>query len=191
MVCFVLSGCGGKSGLSFPENFESNLPPKIKLDVRIVSQLDNYSCGTTSLAMAMSYHDKKMYYKQEVWDASGSSIAVARKIGFEIFGLKTAAKKYGFEKYVFTPGLNLDELKYLLTKDMPVVVFIRNFDKKSFHSVLVTGYDDSGVFVNDPVGRAYHVEYKKFLGHWYAPMDYLKGQMAYNSAFILFAKNKI
>lgn len=184
----LLSGCGGLSGIEVPEGYESTLPAKAEINVRIVSQCDNYSCATSSLAMVMSYYDHKMYYKQEVWDASGSRISDVRdRCGNDMNGLKRAAEKYGFTKFQFVRSMKLSELKYLISQDIPVIVNIKNFfNPKRSHAVVVTGYDEQDMIINDPSGRSYKIDNQKFLDHWYANLCTPQKGRNNKSAFVLY-----
>lgn len=186
----VLYGCSS-TGVDTPDNYQANLPKNAMLDVERISQYDNYSCATTSLAMVMDYYDSEnVILKQDVWNASGSSIDdVTKRCGNDMNGLERAAKEYGFENYKFASGLSIDELKYLVSNDIPVVVNIRNFFMESFHAVVVTGYDDENIYINDPAsagGGKYSVSYEKFLKHWYASLCTPRKGKHTRSAFILY-----
>jgi uncharacterized protein YvpB len=186
----ALTGCSS-TGVNMPENYKTNLPKSANMDVERIGQYDNYSCATTSLAMVFSYYEKdKVFLKQEVWDASESSIVdVTKRCGNDMNGLERAANKYGYTNYKFVSGLTIDELKYFISNDIPIVVNIRNFSQESYHAVVVTGYDEGSIFINDPVGASsYQVSYEKFMKHWYAELCSPRKGKHMRSAFILYNK---
>ncbi len=186
-VLLSISGCASISEIEIPDNFKSTLPSEANLSVPLISQYDGYSCATTSLAMVMSYYDQKEYDKNLVWDKSGSSVAdVTMNCGNDMSGLRKAAEYFGFKKNEFAQNLSIDELKYLVANDIPVVVNIRNFWSSSFHAVVVSGYDEAGFNISDPLGRKYHISYNKFLSHWYANLcTPARGEFR-KSAFIIY-----
>ncbi len=191
IIVISLSGCSSIGGIKIPKNYKKTLPEQAKLNVPIISQNDGYSCATTALSMTMSYYDNKNYDKNDVWDKSGSSIIdVTQKCGNDMYGLMTASKKFGFTNYEFVDNLKVDELKYLIAKDIPVVVNIRNFFKESYHAVTVVGYNREGFIINDPSGSTYNIDYKTFKKHWYANLCSPKRGKHYNSAFILYRNKK-
>ena len=189
----IIIGCSSVKELKIPENYKQKLPKQAKLNVPMILQDDWYSCATTSLAMVMSYYNNKIYNKNDVWKKSGSSIEdVTRKCGNDMNGLMRASEVFGFTKYEFIDNLKIDELKYLITQNIPVVVNIRNFFKASSHAVVVVGYDEQGFFINDPANYltdvTYHIDYMTFKNHWWANLcSPLRGRH-YNSAFILYKK---
>jgi len=191
IALLTLSGCGAISGIQVPDNFKGDLPKKAKLDVDRIYQNDNYSCATTSLAMLMNYQDGKdiTYDKNIVWDKSGSTINSVRKEGNDINGLNRIADTYGFENYEFIQGLSIDELKYLITQDIPVLINIRNYYSRGSHAVVVIGYDEKGFFINDPSNRwhadGYHIDMATFKTKWWANLSFPRGK-AYNSAFVVY-----
>ncbi|MDV7104595.1 C39 family peptidase [Vibrio sp. TH_r3] len=185
----VLGGC--MSTVNIPENYQENLPESATLDVNRIGQYDSYSCATTSLAMVISYYDKnKVIRKQDVWDASKSSVYdVTQRCGNDMNGLERAAEAYGYTSYEFVNGLSIDELKYFVSNDTPVVVNIRNFFMESSHAVVVTGYDNENIYITDPAragGGKYSVSYEKFLKHWYAYLCTPRRGKYKRSAFILY-----
>lgn len=191
---FVLSGCNAIKGTQFPDNYTEQLPSAYSIKkFPHIRQNDNYSCATTSLAMVMSYYDGNRYQKSEVWDASGSSVAAitARRTGGnDMPGLGRASEAFGFTNYEFVQGMTLDQLKYLITQDIPVVVNIRNFSQPYYHAVVAIGYDDSGVIFADPAywGASYHKDYGTFMTHWYASLSVPQVKKKRQTAFILYRK---
>ncbi len=162
----------------------------VKLNVPMILQNDNYSCATTSLAMVMSYYDNTLYNKDDVWNASGSSIEdVTQKCGNDMNGLKRAAQSFGFTQYEFVDNLNINKLKDFINRGIPPIVNIKNFFANFFHAVVVVGYDQEGFFINDPAWyetSSYHIDYETFKTHWYAHLCTPTSDTYYNSAFILY-----
>ncbi len=190
---FVFTACSSVRNIKIPDNFVELIPAKHKIEkFSNIQQRDGYSCATTSLAMVMAHYDSKPYYKDEVWDASGSSIRRVTKVcGNDMEGLKRAAKHYGFNNYEFVRDLSLNELKYLISKNIPVVVNIRNFYQSSYHAIVVIGYDKEGLYFSDPSYPSfYKKDYKTFLRQWYASLCSPKGKKQRQTAFILYPKTK-
>lgn len=188
LVC--LSGCTSVKNTTFPDNYANNLPENVRWPVKHIPQNDNYSCAVTALTIVMSYYDETMYSKSEVFKASGASPQQLRNRGNDMGSLKRAAEEYGFDNYEFVIGMTLDELKYLVSKNLPVIVNIRNWDSKYSHAVVISGYDENGVYITDS-GRQfnpiYHKSYKDFLRNWTARLSVPDGRYLH-SAFILYPK---
>lgn len=190
VVLFLFCGCNAVKTTNFPDNYADNLPEKFELPVKHIPQYDNYSCALTALTMVMSYHDGTMYSKSEIFQASGASPQQLRDRGNDMSAMKRASEKYGFDNYEFVIGMTLDELKYLVSKNLPVIVNIRNWDSKYSHAVVINGYDADGVFITDSGRRfnpIYHKSYKDFLRNWTARLSVPDGRYLH-SAFILYPK---
>ncbi len=188
-LLLILIGCNAAQRTKLPENYTESLPGYAELNVPHISQNDNYSCATTSLAMVMSYYDEKRYSKSEVWEISGSSRAAVRTSGNDMAGLHRAAEHYGFMNREFIMGSTIDEIKYFISKGKPVIVNIRNFFQKSSHAVVISGYDKEGFFFADPASRLgrYKKDYKTFKNHWWANLSTPKGRQ-HKTAFIVHSK---
>lgn len=186
----ILNACNSLSGIEIPKDFAQNLPAESAMPVKIISQYDSYSCATTSLAMVMSYHDKKEYDKFEVWDQSGSSIHRVTKVcGNDMEGLHKAAQANGFGKADFVQNASVEELKYLVSQGLPVVINIRNFRKSSYHAVVVSGYTaDDQFIISDSVGYSYKVTREKLEKHWYASLCSPRLKRASRTMFVLYPK---
>ena len=185
IITFFLfaSGCTSKTA-RIPDN--DNIPEKAHLDVPLVQQRDNYSCATTSLAMVMSFYDKKIYDPKEVWKASGSSSNDVLRFGNDMFGLKKAAKAYGFTEFEFRNNISTDEIRRYIAHGVPVVVNIRDFFGNTSHAVVVIGYDKDDLYIRDPSKSfIYRKKYQYFKDNWWANLTYPKGRYK-QSAFILF-----
>jgi ABC-type bacteriocin/lantibiotic exporter with double-glycine peptidase domain len=187
-----LSACNTLTGIKVPENIAEQVPPSFQNKVPLIAQNDGYSCATTSLAMVMSFHDKKKYDKSEVWDKSGSSIYDVKNVcGNDMGGLKNAAKWAGFEHYEFKQSSSPDELRYLVSNGLPVIINIRNFTRPSYHAVVVTGYKDGEFVINDPAGwggESYTVSEKKLEHHWYANLCSPRAKEVSRSIFVVYPK---
>ncbi|WP_271273741.1 C39 family peptidase [Aliamphritea hakodatensis] len=190
----LLTACNTLSGIDVPENFKENLPSKAENDVPVLGQYDGYSCATTSLAMVMSFHDKKRYNANEVWDKSGSSIhQVSRVCGNDMNGLRNAAEWAGFEKHEFITNASVAQLKYLVSQGLPVVINIHNFfsnNPRQYHAVVVAGYDGDQFLIRDPqgAGRSYKISEKKLEKDWYAVLCSPRTKRADRSMFVLYPK---
>ena len=186
-IIFIIftTGCSLKKSTM---NGYENIPEEVRLDVPLIQQKDNFSCATTALAMVMSYYDKKIYTANEVWSASGSKSTEVRRKGNDIYGLKKAAKKYGFTDYEFRNNLSTDDLRVYIAQGIPVVVNIRNYFSNSSHAVVVTGYDTKNLYINDPNHMSsYRKNYQYFLENWWAHLSYPEGKYK-KSAFIIFPR---
>jgi len=190
ITLFVLSGCVGIRKISVPENYVDSLPKSKLIDVPLIGQYDNYSCATTALAMVMSYYDNTIYPKNEVWDRSGASIHEATKVcGNDMHALKKAATSYGFHNHEFVSPLKLEELKYLISKNIPVIVNIKTYQCNTcYHAVVITGYDEELLFINDPKGHKARMPISQFKKNWKAHLCTPRRDMFSNSAFILYSK---
>lgn len=195
LLIIGLSEYSSARGIKLPKNYKQTLPERAKMDVPMILQHDGYSCATTSLSMVMSYYNDELYDKDTVWKKSGSSIRdVTKRCGNDMYGLMRASKSFGFKKYKFVDHLTVDQVKYFIAQNIPVIVNIRNFFQESYHAVTVVGYDKKGFFINDPAhwreGTTYHIGYKTFKKHWYAHLCTPKRKKYYRSAFILFGAKR-
>ena len=188
LIVGLLCGCNSSlKHITLPEKYIETLPETVKLDVPHIPQNDRYSCATTSLAMVMSYYDKKRYEKSDVWDASGSLVSAVTKNGNDMAGLKRAAEHFGFTRYEFATGLSIDSVKYLVSKHIPVIINIKNFHRNSYHAVVITGYDKEGFFIADPANYTYSKTYAAVNAHWQAKLSSPRGEV-YKSGFIVYPK---
>lgn len=136
------------------QNTIGSVPVIYNNKVKQIPQNDNYSCATTSVAMVISFYEEingKPLDKDVVWDISKTDIQRVRKYGNDISGLRNISKYYGYQSE-FMQNISYPELHYLLSKNIPVVIFINLFDPTITHAILVTGYDinKSVYFIQDP-----------------------------------------
>ncbi len=167
------------------------IPEEVNYPVKIIPQNDNYSCGTTSVAMAISYFENptiNTINKDYVWKISGSSIDIARKKGFELKGFENIVTEYNY-KYDFYENITFDELEYLLANNALVVIFIR-MDKQSIHAVLVKGYNrkEQIFYVNDPSEYIQTLTYEFLNTNWNAEFADLH-KRTNRSGFVIYPKS--
>jgi len=77
----------------------SNVPKVVVHDVVRIPQNDNYSCATTSLAMAITFYEGRKgnpIDKDTAWAISGSDIQTIRTQGNDMYGLERLANHYGY-----------------------------------------------------------------------------------------------
>lgn len=168
-----------------PENFE--FAPSVLLEVPLMRQDNRYSCAGHSLAMVLSFLDKKDYDPAQVWDKTGTSANVAMSQGNDMYGLKQAAKAFGFDNSSFLSSTNIRTIKFLLNQGLPVVLNVRNFYRESSHAVVIIGYDAERLFFNDPANGSVALSYEEFERKWWAWLSYPQGQ-AYKTAFVVYPK---
>ena len=169
------------------------VPNEITNNVVLIPQNDNYSCGTTSVAMAISYFegiDKELLNKDTVWNISGSSIQIARTKGFELQGFQKIASFYKY-KCDFLENIIISELEFLLSKGALVIIFIR-LSKNSIHAVLVTGYNKQNelVYINDPSNYIKTLSYDFLKQNWNAQFADIHRNTK-QAGFIVYPKEKI
>lgn len=159
---FFVSSCADRS-LRLVDFDSLELPaPSARIAAPHIDQNDSYSCGTTSVAMALSFLEGRSgdpISKTEAWQLSGSDPEFAMTRGHDIDGFNALTAHFGY-RAEFVDRLGLDRLKRLLSNGIPVVLIIRPIPGKSnTHAVLAVGYVDGTetLLVEDPAGmkRAY------------------------------------
>ncbi len=194
MTLFLVVSCQSITRIDVPEKGEIVLPDRIKLNVVHIPQLDDYSCATTSVAMAISYlqgNKEKPLDKNTVWKLSGTSISTVKCCGNDMDGLSRIADHYGY-KSEFSEGLSFFEIEYLLYKNIPVTInVLQQVGGNATHAVLVVGYDrvERVFFINDPaelvVGN--RIGYDDLASRWSAYVS-SPGKMTHRSALIIYPK---
>lgn len=106
------------------------------------------TCNNTSLAMVLAYHGK-------------TSLGVSGKLPDQIYtkfgkansveALKNVAASLGFKSVYKKPG-SMALVKAEIDAGNPVIVGA-DFTGSVGHFVVITGYDETGVWVNDPYGK--------------------------------------
>jgi len=149
------------------------LPEKYSMAVPHISQNDNYSCATTSVAMALSSYQSlfiRPLDKEESWIISKSNKFQIRTFGNDARALIRLIQYYGFSGEAVN-HIGIYNLKYLLSKGILVVLFIRpNPNKFETHAVLAIGYSDSEqkIFIEDPSNYFSDFSYKDINYYWNA-----------------------
>jgi hypothetical protein len=102
--------------------------------------------------MIISLYNKeeKPIDKDYIWALSETSKDQVHKYGNDIKGLDRIADHYKY-KHKFQQGMSFDDLRYYVSNNIPVIVFI-HFDNKHTHATLINGYDISKkiFYVVDP-----------------------------------------
>ena len=195
LVCLALllglSGCVG-SGIKMMDVSQEKLknsPESVKHDVMHIWQNDSYSCATTSVAMAISYHEKLStpIKKDTAWEISETRRDTVLKYGNDMSGLKKIADHYRY-KSEYARNLSIETLEYLLSENALVVLNIKaNDEGKGSHAVLATGYNkpNGKIYISDPAGKIKEFDYKHLERRWSANLSNPPGE-SYKSAYIIY-----
>lgn len=165
-VLLTLLGTGCASSVPSIRDTLILAPPAraSRIPVPHIGQKDSYSCGTTAIAMALSYYEKSPdgpIDKDVAWALAGSDIAFARTYGHDIGGFDRLVAHYGYRGEL-VDGLGLAPLKALLSNGILAVLLIQpEPGRQNTHAVLAIGYDDATetLLVDDPA------EVKRFYGY--------------------------
>ena len=167
----------------------------VKLDIPYIAQNDNYSCATTSLAMAISYYEKlndKPLDKEFVWKLSNTDEKDVCKYGNDMEGLKNIANYYGYRSE-YKEKMEIADVEELLSQGALVILNFQVDNKSSAtHAQLVTGYNKNKkiFYINDPANIQNQVlEYSDLQTRWNANLSSPRGQ-SHRSCFIIYPKNK-
>ncbi len=107
------------------------------------------TCNNTSLAMVISYFGKKSLdgsngnLPDQIYRAYGKSNSIE--------AIRKTAQKMGFKVVTKKPG-TMDDVKDAIDNGSPVIVG-GDFTGGVGHFVVITGYDENGVWVHDPAGQ--------------------------------------
>jgi len=133
----------------------------IFIQVPIIRQSTDYSCGAACLLSVMGYYGIDPYEKQ-VMAALKTTLAGVDPVDFP-----KAAKKFDLNAKV-KEGMTQDEIKKNLDDDIPVILDIQAWgNKKDYsdvwnegHFVVAVGYDKEGYYLMDPsqIGYTYITE---------------------------------
>ncbi len=154
------------------KNINSKIIPEETVhDVVLINQNDTYSCATTSLAMILSEYrglHNNPFNKEDIWKASGSSISTIKTLGNDLEGLYKVCDKYGV-RYEFIQHLKNEEVEYLLSKHIFMVVFV-SINENRTHAFILTGYDRNKkiFYANNTNGEKMEIPYDDFDKHWNA-----------------------
>jgi Peptidase_C39 like family len=184
LLLLTLVGCGG--GSSETSDASSGT---VKHSVVNIYQNNDYTCATTSAAMAISYFDKLAVpiSNDVAWTLSGSSIDAIRSTGNDMDGLKRLADHYRY-KSEYVNNMSTDMLEGLLAANALVVLNIKAGDTgNATHAVLATGYNKSArkIYVNDPAGRLTEFDYSYLESRWSAFLTSPYG-MSNRSGFVIY-----
>jgi len=190
LLSFLFFGCVHTNGIAKIAVNPTNIPDQIKIAVPHIAQNDDYSCATTSLAMALSYYrgdSMALIDKDFAWTVSRANKETVRKIGNDMESLGKLASYFGFSSE-FCTDLTIDQIEFLLSRGILCILNIRT--KGSFseaHAVLAIGYDkiDKKIFVNDPANMIKEISYKDLEENWLVVLSKPYG-FARNSVFILY-----
>lgn len=190
----LLSTLYGIDNVVILEEHAENLPNNVKRNVPYIPQNDNYSCATTSMAMAISYYENldKPLDKELVWKISGTDENNVYKYGNDMEGLKNIANYYGY-KSEYTEHMKITDIEHLLSKGILVMLNIKNKKGSSanYHALLVIGYDKNKkiLYINDSSNRRNKVfEYSDLETRWSAALSSPIG-MSHQSGFVIYPKN--
>lgn len=199
LVCAVshaLSGCQSPkrlAGMEAPgDSGLRALPSRAFIPVALIAQNDDKSCATTSVAMAISHlegRDGDPLDKDEVWAISGSSEDEVRARGNDVAGLSRVAASFGLESE-FVEGLSVGDLEFLLSRGIPVTVFVKTTrDGSRTHAMLAVGYDRERrvILFNDPAIRVASMRYADFERSWSAWLSRPR-KMARRAGFIVYGR---
>jgi hypothetical protein len=170
---FALTFCVSNGIRKIPMDPSFQIPPRYLIPVPHISQNDTYSCGTTSIAMAISYYEGMIdnpLSKDLAWEISGSDIDFAHTWGHDIRGFQKLTLHYGYASE-FANLLSLADLKYLISHGIPVVLIIHPIlGRIQTHAVLACGYnDDQGLlYVEDPADGRKGFYYSELYDYWSA-----------------------
>jgi len=169
----------------------SSFPDKYNNNILQILQNDNYSCATTSVAMIITFYEKlenNPLDKDFVWEISISNVENVRKYGNDIKGLKNIANYYGYQSD-FMQNITYQELNYLLSSEIPVVVFINLGDETITHALVLTGYDtiNKVYYIQDPSSDSKTMPIEFLDKYWNAWLSNPKTN-SYRSGFIMIPK---
>ncbi|MGA3288162.1 MAG: C39 family peptidase [Bacteroidota bacterium] len=158
VILITQLGCDEKNTTTVPDLKESELPDHVYINVVQIPQNDNYSCATTSVAMAISHFeglDSTPLDQDSIWVLSGADSTMIRTQGNDMNALERITKHYGYQSK-YTENLTDYDLELFLSKGILVVINFRpNVSGNNTHAVLVIGYDRSlkTFYVNDPAKK--------------------------------------
>jgi predicted double-glycine peptidase len=191
-VALVICSSCSKNARFLADANLSNVPKTVIHDVVRIPQNDNYSCATTSLAMAITYYEGRMANpidKETAWANSGTDIQTVRTRGNDMYGLERLANHYGYVGE-FLSNLTIPQLEYILSRNVLAVLNIKVTPATS-HAILATGYDSDGelLYFADPASVRRVMKYSELENRWSATLSSPPG-LAIRSGFLIFPKGK-
>jgi hypothetical protein len=163
---------------------------KIINNVVYIAQNDNYSCATTSVAMAVSYFlfDNKPLDKETIWELSGTNKSFVLNYGNDMYGLKKITDSYNLRSEYKT-NLTISDLEKLLIEGALIVLNIKvNETGSSTHAILAVGFNKKGeyLYIKDPsISDNYLFYYSDLKKRWSAHLSLPRG-MSFRSGFIIY-----
>lgn len=148
-----------------PQHFE--YPPEHMIQhFPKARQPDGITCGPTSTAMVLRHYghevsveEIKELTKTHWYGHSGNEVGMTAPDY-----IPKALNKYGLNARLRND--NLQELKYEISQDRPVIVLVRS-GKKTWHYMVAIGYSETGMVFSDPAGGYYYtVKLENFLLAW-------------------------
>lgn len=139
----------------------------MKLKVPYFKQRDEWTCGPASLQMAMSFLGE-FRTQEEIEKIIGLPRERIEEEGITNEKMVEAAQKVGFYCYV-NKETTVEEIKYFLHLNLPVIVNYIEPKDQDGHFALVHGYDrlTKKIIMHDPFhGKNLKLSEKKFLDWW-------------------------
>jgi predicted double-glycine peptidase len=174
-------------------------PPstKILLNVPLVSQSTDYSCGPAALLSVLGYYGIDKFTESELMKAAGAD----PKFGTNIENLADVARQNGIKAEVKT-GLTLQDLNDSLLHDQPIIVDFQAWPDETLpppfypdvwdegHFAVVIGLDERNVYFMDPVmlGRRGYIPVEDFLSRWHERSS--NGEKWYHTALLFHGQPK-
>lgn len=130
-----------------------------------LTQPDDITCGPTSIAMVLRYYGRNVGIEELRYKAKTTWFEYKNKaIGMTSPEyLVSVLKEYGIDS-ALQQG-NLRSLKYYVSQNRLPIVLLRSGDR-SWHYVVIIGYDQSSILVSDPSGSQYKIPSDHFMGAW-------------------------
>ena len=189
-ILFFLIGCYSKDIRYLNIRELKPAEAKVLLNAPLVLQHDNYSCGTTSVSMALSFYEERIFHpidKDNAWEISRTNRRLVRTLGNDVYGFSRLIRFYGYEGELVN-RLGLNRLRTLLSNGVLVVMLIQpNPERINTHAVLAHGYDDDKrvLYVRDPANSHTQISYDELDGCWRA---FLARPLGYtvNGGFLIY-----
>lgn len=143
-------------------------PSAKRLSVPYLCQLNNYqsiaytSCNLTALAMIMGFHGHPVSPNALFNTYGGTAGSLAR--------IAEVGRIVGFQVDVSFHG-TIEDIKAAINRGLPVILGGYFSTGSSGHFVVITGYDETGWWVNDPAGNWNRAPYGGYDGAWCAGQD--------------------
>lgn len=139
------------------------------LEVPLVRQSTDYSCGAASFLSILGYYGYDPYEKQ-IMKTMGTTLGGTHPSGFE-----KAAKKFQL-KSKLKENMSFDDVRESIKEKIPVIMAIQawgdkeNYSKewKDGHYVVAVGFDKDGFFLMDPSQMGYsYISEKQLEERWH------------------------